>query len=239
MVIKKTIKPAAIVVAHLPKLVVEETPENEIDCRNLVEAQGKITVIGTGNKISFGPGAKLKGNIDIRGDNNIVIFGAGTAMRGRVLVKGKNQRVSVGDHTTFQSAYLLCQEGCEILIGRWCMFSREIEIRTTDAHSVIDLSTNMRINTPASVVIGDHVWVSVGVLISKGAQLANDTIVGAKAFVNGKFTEENTIIGGAPARIVKRGVSWHRSRKPKFSLDEINEWRLTDITDEDGAGDEE
>lgn len=225
--------------ARSSRLKVENAPGNVVKHDTLLEGQGDILVVGTDNEVNFGANTKFKGSIEIRGKNNRVLFGPGSVMRGRIVVKGNNQTVSIGEQTTFQSAYLLCHEGCDIMIGRWCMFSRDIEIRTTDAHSVVEKGTGLRLNGPASVVIGDHVWVSVGVFISKGAQLAADTIIGAHAFVNGQFAEEGTMLAGAPAKVVKRDVTWHRGRKRKFSDEELSAWRIDDISDEDAAGDEE
>ena len=222
-----------------PKLDISSPPGNVVRAEALIGANGNIFIDGTDNQVIFGINTKFKGSIEIRGSNNRVLFGPGSVMRGRIVVKGSNQTVSIGEHTTFQSAYLLCNEGCDITIGRWCMFSRDIEIRTTDAHSVIAKSTGMRLNQAASVMIGDHVWVSVGVFISKGVHLAADTIVGAHAFVNGQFTEEGTMLAGAPARVVKRDVTWNRSRKPKFSKEELIAWRIGDNTDGGVAGDQE
>jgi acetyltransferase-like isoleucine patch superfamily enzyme len=146
-------------------------------------------------------------------------------VRGRLLVKGDGQSVKIGKNTTFQSVYILCQESCNVEIGEWCMFSRDIEIRTTDAHSVVDVKTRQRINKPTSVKIGNHVWVGVGSLISKGSQIPNDSIVGAYSFVNKKFTEENVLIAGTPAKIVRHGVTWNRGRKPKFTQAQLEHWK--------------
>jgi len=237
--LRENIGPAIALPAQLSKLDVNSPPGNTVHTDALLDAQGNIVIDGTDNEVSFGANTKFKGSIEIRGKNNRVLFGPGSVMRGRIVVKGNNQTVSIGEQTTFQSAYLLCHEGCDITIGRWCMFSRDIEIRTTDAHSVVEKSTGLRLNAPASVVIGDHVWVSVGVFISKGVQLAADTIVGANAFVNGQFAEEGTMLAGAPARVVKRDVTWHRSRKRKFSSEELSAWRIDESSDEDAVVDEE
>lgn len=220
-------------VKKIPRLTVLCPSSSTVILNGRTECRGNITIKGAGNVIEFLDGAVLNGSIEIQGDNNRVLIGANCVIRGRILVKGSKQTISVGEHTTFQSVYLLCQEGCDVTIGRWCMFSRDIEIRTTDAHSVIDTNTGCRINNPASVTIGDHVWVSVGAFISKGAVLASDTIVGANAFVNSVFTETSTMIVGAPAKIVKRDVSWSRSRKDKFTEDELKFWQQAPVSVED------
>lgn len=215
---------ASTVVSVYPKLSLVGTDGNSLQIDGLTRASGKITFKGSGNSVAFGADSLLDGSIQIQGRNNRILIGPHCAIRGRILVKGDDQTVSIGEHTTFQSVYLLCQEGCDIAIGRWCMFSRDIEIRTTDAHSVIERSSGQRLNAPASVTIGDHVWISVGALISKGVSLPDDSVVGAKAFVNSGFSESGTMIAGAPAKIVKRGVTWHRNRKSRFSEDEMAVW---------------
>lgn len=221
------------------KLAITCPSDSTVRLNGMTEGRGSITIKGTGNVVEFARGAVLNGSIEIQGNHNSVLIGAHCVIRGRLLIKGAKQTVSIGEHTTFQSVYLLCQENCNVTIGRWCMFSRDIEIRTTDAHSVVDKNSGCRINAPASVTIGDHTWVSVGAFISKGTRLASDTIVGANAFVNSAFEESSTIIAGSPAKIVKRGVTWNRSRKAKFTDEELNTWRAPAATHEDLMFEEE
>lgn len=180
---------------------------------------------GAGNRILIGNESKLRGSIVIRGNGNTILIGNHCDWRGDIVVKGDKQTVSIGDYSTAVNAYLLCQEGCDITIGRWCMFSRGIEVRTTDAHSVIDRATGERLNRPASIVVGDHVWVGLGVIINKGAVVPSDCIVGAQSFVTTKFSEEGVVIAGTPARIVKRGITWARERKNRFTQKELNRWK--------------
>lgn len=200
-------------------------PGNLVVLSGVKEGLGDIRVSGAGNHVEFGSGTIFKGSVEVRGKNNKVVFGSNCAIRGRIVVKGNDQTVLVGEHTTFQSIYLLCDENRDVTIGRWCMFSRDIEVRTTDAHSVVDRETGLRINTPKSVTIGDHVWVGVGTLISKGAVVPDDCIVGAHSFVNGEFHASHVIIAGSPAKVVKEGVTWHRSRKKQFSEEELGVWQ--------------
>ncbi|EHK60273.1 acyltransferase, partial [Halomonas sp. GFAJ-1] len=185
--------------------------------------RGNVT--GKKNKIIVGSGSKVDCEVTMAGDFNKLYIDEGCKVKGRIIIRGNRQKVRVFRNTTFQNVYILCQEGCDVLIGRNCMFSRDIEIRTTDAHSVVDVQTRERVNKPASVKIGNHVWVGVGSLISKGSQIPNDSIVGAYSFVNKKFTEENVLIAGTPAKIVRHGVTWNRGRKPKFTQAQLEHWK--------------
>lgn len=204
-----------------------DMPEgNSFENKGAAALKGHVIVKrGTGNSVTIGSGTRFDGSIEIQGTRNTVVIGDNCHFRGKIVVKDHGQTVVFGDHSTSNSVYILCQEGASVRIGRWCMLSRDIEIRTTDAHSVIDRQTGKRLNTPASITIGDHVWVGVGAVINKGASIAADSIVGAMAFVNGVFDEEGVVIVGVPARIAKRGVTWNRSRKKVFSEEEMNAWR--------------
>lgn len=216
------------VVAVKKKFVAEIAPGNSFTNSDESLLRGQVRIRGgEGNTIIFAPGVKFFGVMTIVGSNNTITLGERCNLRGSVIVSGNGQTVSIGDHTTTVDVYILCHEGANVTIGQWCMFSRKIEIRTTDAHAVIDRATGKRLNSAGSITIGDHVWVGVGAIINKGAAVPADSIVGAMSFVNGRFDEEGVILAGAPARIVKRGITWARSRLPHYTPDEMNYWKAS------------
>lgn len=184
-----------------------------------------IKIIGEQNLIEAGNNTLLNAEIRIRGHNNKLIIGSDSSIKGMVCIKGNNLTVSIGNHTTFGNVYILCQENSNVYIGNYCMFSRDIEIRTTDAHAIVNLENRKRINPAESISIGNHVWIGVGVLINKGSIIPDDSIIGAKSFVNKKFTESNTVIAGVPAKIVKTNVTWNRTRKKLYSEEELFDWK--------------
>lgn len=187
--------------------------------------KGEVNIYGQGNIIDVSKDCTWKGDIEIKGNDNLIEVASGVKFNGKIIVRGNGQKVSIGIKTTFQSVYILCQEGCSIQVGAHCMFSRNVEIRTTDAHSIIDLSSNKRLNKPSSVSIGHHVWVGANAFISKGSFIPNDSVVGANSFVNSVFKNENVLIAGSPALIKRENITWSRSRKKKFSDEEINSWK--------------
>ena len=58
------------------------------------------------------------------------------------------------------------------------------------------------------IEIGDHVWIGSGVKILKGVKIGNNNVIAAGTIVTKSFTDQNVLIAGNPARIVKTGVSW-------------------------------
>lgn len=66
------------------------------------------------------------------------------------------------------------------------------------------------INMPRSVVIGDYVWIPANVNILKGTSIPNDCVIAYGSMLTGqKFSEDNTIIGGNPLRVLKEDMTWY------------------------------
>lgn len=55
-------------------------------------------------------------------------------------------------------------------------------------------------------------WVGNGVLILKGAAIGSNSVIASKAVVSGKVYEENTILAGLPARVIKENINWTREK---------------------------
>jgi len=68
-------------------------------------------------------------------------------------------------------------------------------------HDLNDFDQHMQ-TEPIS--IGDNPWLSADCKILPGVKLGNHTIVAAGAVVNNSFSEGNCIIGGVPARVIKK-----------------------------------
>lgn len=75
-------------------------------------------------------------------------------------------------------------------------------IMDNDAHRILDDKNNW-INPPKEIRVGNNVWIAANTTVMKGTILPNDTIVATNSLVNRQFDEENTIIGGQPAKVLK------------------------------------
>ncbi len=205
---------------------------------NAVDAKGRliatIRLYGSGNRIELPGTSSFTGHITVKGQGNRILIGENCRLAGEFIIKGVDQTVTIGEGTTFESVYVLSLERCDITIGRWCMFSRGIEVRTSDSHSLVRRRDGRRLNRAAPVVVGDHVWVGLGSMLNKGTVIPEDCVVGAKSFVNKAFTESGVVLAGTPAAIVKRGVTWSRQRKRRLSQEEMEAWRFCEqVNDED------
>ncbi len=174
----------------------------------------KITVNGIHNTIIMKDFTSLDHcRIDIKGNNNHVIIRERVSLNQAELhIEDDNNEIIIGEHTSIHGATQLAAiEGTTIKIGRDCMLANDIQFRTGDSHSIIDLS-GKRLNTSESISIGNHVWIGTKVICLKGVHIANNCIVGAGSLLTKRFDEDNAIIAGNPARIVKSEIDWLRER---------------------------
>lgn len=176
---------------------------------------------GGNNRVVLAKGAKLFGYVEIRGQNNRLVLHDGAVVTGKIFIKGTGLTVSIGSGTTIRQVYILAQEGADLTIGEDCLISRDVEIRTSDAHSLVDMASGKRLNTAQAVEIGDHVWVGARSFITKGAVVPPRCVVGAMSFVNKRFEGEGHVIAGVPATIIRSGITWHRERRRRFAIDEL------------------
>lgn len=189
------------------------------------------------NNYIINRGAFLRKNkIIIRGENNKIILNKGVRLNQCfVTMTGNNCTLIVNDETYIENLVISFEdEYCEIVIGKKCilnggnmavaenksainigdncLFSRNIDIVTTDSHSILDKYTGQRLNYAKNVFVGNNVWIGADVSLLKGAYVADNCVVGRKALVTKEYREENCIIAGIPAKLIKRDIEWKPER---------------------------
>lgn len=102
------------------------------------------------------------------------------------------------DLQIFQSGGCYFQCYGNIKIGKGSYIAPNVGIITAN-HSLINLDEH---DTPKDVIIGEKCWVGMNSVILPGVILKDKVVVGAGAVVNKNF-EDNKIIGGVPAKIIK------------------------------------
>ena len=183
-------------------------------------ATRKPLILGNGNVVSFVP----KGvQIEIYGDNNKVeIDPSVKRWNGRIVIGNPgtntpthNCLVRIGKNSDSNGVWIdLLEDNSAVIIGNNCMLSWNIHIFASDFHTIYDAKTKKLLNWGKEIIIEDNVWVAMDCTVLKNSFIAKNCVVGASAVVAGKFTEENCVIAGNPAKVVKRGVAWDR-RRPK------------------------
>jgi len=169
-------------------------------------------VIGADNSITIGKGSLIhKMELYVRGKDNTVEIGKSCIIGHNcsIRIEGNGCNVSIGDGTTMTRDIHICvqEDGMSITVGKDCMFSNNIIVRTSDSHPIY--KDGQRINPPAPIVIGNHVWIAPETTILKGVVVGDNCILASKSLLT-KSVAESCLVAGLPAKVVKTGVNWTR-----------------------------
>jgi len=173
----------------------------------------RLLVKGNDNVVHIGDGCNLQElGIQIYGSNNEVHIGARSHFReGAIYCFSNEGRLHLEGASTFAgTTFAVAESSTSLRVGRECMFSTHIELRTGDSHGIYDQSSGNRVNPGADIEIGERVWIGTRALILKGTVIPGGCVVGAASLVRGRFDEPNCILAGQPAKVLRQGVVWTR-----------------------------
>lgn len=139
---------------------------------------------------------RVKGRLEVNGK-----FSIGKGCRIDI---GENASVSVNSGYINSKTNLVIMHG--LSIGPRCAISWGCQFLDEDFHT---LSYSGRAKaTGEKIIIGSDVWIGCNVTVLKGSYIPNGCVVAAGSIVTSKFTEENVLIAGNPAKVVKKNVHW-------------------------------
>ncbi len=155
--------------------------------------------------------AKLFGNATIIcNHDSCVKIGSNCRINNLLLLLRENGTFIMGNSTSIEGAEIVCTRRGKVTIGNDSMLSKGIFIRATDGHLIFDINTKKLINPEKDIKIGNHVWIGQNVTLLKGSCINDNCVIGASSLVNKVFSENNVIIAGNPAKIIKKDIYWER-----------------------------
>lgn len=145
----------------------------------------------------------LKGTVVLNGKVNLG--------HGSVLSVQKDAVVTFGDNfCNTAEGKIVCKKS--ITFGDNVLTSWETLIMDTDWHSVMNPKTGEVFPQTEEIVIGDNVWICTKSVILKGSKIPNGCILGANAFCSKKFSEQEVLIAGNPAKVCKNNVTLYNNK---------------------------
>lgn len=187
---------------------------NELDFGKARLHGCRVEVQGNQNTVRVHPSCKLV-NVSIRllGDNLRLELGERVKVSqwGEFLLMGNDAEIRIGHHSTVESARFVAHSGTILEIGPDCMFAYDVEVRTSDEHSILDAASGERINPDKSVHIGEHVWFGARSVVVKGVSIGDNSVVATGSIVS-RDIGSGVVAAGVPAREVRDGVTWDRRR---------------------------
>lgn len=174
----------------------------------LTENGGYIMFTGKGGTLEVGEDCYAPQIGITIGDNCSVVIGSSCRLGAVQIYTLKDSTVSIGDVSGFTwSCNIQCHESYDVTIGKGCLFAGNSWITVSDMHSVVDLTTQRRVNHGGHVRLGDRVWLGDGACVMKGVTIGGGSVVAARAVVT-KDVPENCVVAGIPGKIVRKNASW-------------------------------
>jgi acetyltransferase-like isoleucine patch superfamily enzyme len=125
---------------------------------------------------------------------------------------GRGARISIGGNAivTLASGFInnnaIFAIEHKLVIGNDCAIGWNVQIMDDDYHDLVFEGRQPVANN--GVTIGEHVWIGSNVTMLKNTVIPNGCVVAAGSLVNQKFDEPNCLIGGSPARVLRKNVQW-------------------------------
>jgi galactoside O-acetyltransferase len=150
---------------------------------------GRFVEFSSPKNISFGNEIYIVDGAALRADDGTIIVGDKFAVNGNVRI--------VAD----------C--GGKIIIGNSVMIGPNTVIRASN-HQFKDAAKDIWLQgqTGGTITIGDDVWIAANVVILAGVRVGSHSVIAAGAVVT-KDVPEYSVIGGVPAKLIRKRITHH------------------------------
>lgn len=161
-------------------------------------------------KLSVGSKTKLHDFVYIDGLSRAgvtlgkgVVLGRGTRIECSGSIEHVGKGMVIGNRSTFGNDCFFGAAG-GIRIGEDVIAGQYIRFHSEN-HKYENLNSLIREQgvVQKGIVIGNNCWIGSGVVFLDGSRVGDGCVVAANAVVSGKFPE-NTVIGGVPAKVIKK-----------------------------------
>lgn len=149
--------------------------------------------------------AEHQGLVYIEKGSTLRVKGNAILAQGTRLWIENNSTITLGDNFSCNKECLI-RANANITTGTDVLLGWNIELNTSDGHSIyVD---GVRKTNTKPINIGNHVWIASHAILSKGASINDDCVIAQRSIVTSVFNDKNVLIGGTPAKILKRNIDW-------------------------------
>ena len=152
------------------------------------------------SSLKIGNSFRINSNSILRGKN--ISIGDNCFIDQNVMINSRGGYFSVGKNCSINSfSKISCKGG--VKFGNGVRIGSHFSL-VASSHIFTDPEKNIHTQglNYIGVTIGNNVWVGTRVTILDGVTIGNNCVIAAGAVVN-KNVENNTIVGGVPAKLIK------------------------------------
>lgn len=103
-----------------------------------------------------------------------------------------------------------------LIVGKYCSISYDVRFILDDGKHQYNIITsypfeNNRITYRGGIVVGNDVWIGMGVIILPGVKIGDGATIAAGSVVT-KDVAPYTIVGGVPAKLIREKCTRHQAQ---------------------------
>ncbi len=148
----------------------------------------------------------FSGGMYLDAESSITFRGNAVISEGTVLRCDKGANITIGKNLYFNKNNYI-RSSCSVVFGDGCTLGWNNTINTTDGHYFASNDTNSSL-IESPIYIGNHVWITTHCILNKGAVIPNGCVVAQGSIITKRAFEENSLIGGIPAKVIKQHIVW-------------------------------
>ena len=135
--------------------------------------------------------------------SSLVINGNFSMYQGSGIYINENAKILIKSNSYINTNSLIeCYNYIEI--GEGTIISDNVRIQDSDLHTI----HKSRKENSIPILIGNHVWIGMNVIILKGVTIGDGAIIGAGSIVT-KDIPAYSLAAGNPAKVIKDNVEWN------------------------------
>jgi|GEM_PF-1042955 len=154
----------------------------------------------------------IHSGVKIRKSNGTVTLGKFCEIHSRAALAAINAtsatpaRLTIGDMTSIWFGTVISARH-EISIGEHCAISWNCTILDNDMHEILFRDEDTPRPRGNFVRIEDHVWIGAGSTVLRGVTIGTNSVVAAGSIVT-RDVPPNSLVAGAPAKVIKQIKGW-------------------------------
>lgn len=160
----------------------------------------KKKIYKSGDRISIGIGVEITGHENIEmGDNIGIMRYSAIRSNNAVLIFGSN--ISINTNVCIDAS-----SGGTIIIGDNVLIAQNVVLRASD-HETENINVEIinQGHTGGKIVVGNDCWIGANAVITKNVSIGDHCVVAAGAVVT-KDVEAYSVVGGVPAKLIKKRI---------------------------------
>lgn len=202
-----------MVLPKIPGLRIDELQRlQELDIRKKLRAELPRFARGLiiGQRVNHRERLRVDAGVRITRDNGVIRLDRFVHLFENVQISVHGEAepavLEIGERTSI-GARTVVNVGLKMTVGTFCNIAPDCNLSDGDFHDILDECGLPMFPRNKPIVIEDHVWIGVRVIVLKGVTIGTGSVIGAGSVVT-RDVPPHCVAVGNPARVIRTVAGW-------------------------------